>query len=134
MTNTAKVKKMLFDIRKTERMIRIALRNILALRNYIAQRLSIQFQVDMAQGQRAFWHMTQMKLFILDGIHDLFQLYVIVKDRYVDYLRTEVNNISYYDWSSVLKICHDLDFIDEMNDILVELELDSDLWTSGALH
>ena len=78
--------------------------------------------------------MTQMKLFILDGIHDLFQLYVIEKDRYVDYLRTEVNNISYYDWSSVLKICDDLDFIDEMNDILVELELDSDLWTSRALH
>ena len=125
---------MLFDIRKTERMIRISLRNILALRNYIAQRLSIQFQVDMAQGQWAFWHMTQMKLLILDGIHDLFQLYVIEKDRYVDYLRTEVNNISYYDWSSVLKICDDLDFIDEMNDILVELELDLDLWTSWALH
>ena len=65
----------------------------------------------MAQGERAFWHMTHMKLFILDGIHDLFQLYVIEKDRYVNSLKTQVNNISYYDWSSVLKICNDLDFM-----------------------
>ena len=76
--------------------------------------------------------MTDMKLFILDEIHDLFLLYVIEKDQYVKSLKTEVNNISYYDWSSVLKICDDLDFIDEMNDILVELELN--LWTPSGLH
>ena len=101
---------------------------MLSLRNYRAQ---IQHPVDMAQGELG-WHMTQLKLLILDGIYDLFQLYVMEKDCFVDSLKIEVNNISIYDWSSVLVIWDDLDFIDEMNTMLYELELD--FWTPWALH
>ena len=125
MTNIGKVRELLFNIRNTERRMGIALCNMVALRNYMAQILRIKHQMDIAQGEPAFLHITQLKLFILDGIHGVFRLYVLEKDRCVDSLKRELYSISYYDWSSVMEIWDDLDFIDEMNAILDELHLDS---------
>ena len=91
-----KVRELLFNICNTERRMGIALRNMVVLRNYMAQMLRIQHQVDIAQGEPAFLHITQLKLLILDGIHDVFRLYVLEKDRCVDSLKREKDSIKYF--------------------------------------
>jgi len=98
---------LIFRIRDTEKKFRVSCTQLVLINNLSDEILKRHRQVDMVQRKPAFRHITQLKLWTLDGIQNMFQAYAHEKADRLEYLQRALYKKSGIVWSEELSRIED---------------------------